>query len=166
MITIMILLAFFAAVFLYVKLNNYEIETGGIFQIKDMKIETNNSEESKIVFDIISSTESMVEPSISILEENDPIYVGEKKVKDTSLGKYRVELMFNDTRFQKSIRKNMGLKKHSIASEMEGAILESLKVAYPPDDSKMVIYFGCNVKPQVIYQHDDNKFEVILKKVV
>jgi len=166
-----------SVLFINATTNDFESRTGGLHQIKDMSMDLNNQDEAKIIFNMANSP-NMTKPKVTILGEDEPVFFGEKKVEDPSLGKYKVELMFTDTRIQKEVRNRLGLKTNSIntkGSLLEGSLLQnaptisknsllqSIKVAYPPDDSLMVIYLGCKSKPNVDLQQENNQLIVNLK---
>lgn len=143
--------------------NDFEKETGGKHQIKNYSIVSNNANEAKIELSIAKSSKDKVNPSIRVLDENDLVYAGEGQIKDPNLGKYRVELQFTDVRLQKNLAKQLGLKKHILGKQAED-LLESIKVAYPPDDALMVVYLGCSSKPQTQIVELEDKIVITLKK--
>ncbi len=142
--------------------NDFEKETGGVFQIKSYNVVTNTSEEAKLQIHIAKASKDNISPSIKILSEDDPIYEGEQEVIDKSLGKYRVELSFTDVRLQKNLMKKIGRNKQIHGDGQN--LLESIKISYPPDDSRMVMYIGCNEKPQVDLSETNNKIIISLRK--
>lgn len=143
--------------------NDYEKEIGGKHQIKDYKILSNNDKEAKLEIPIAKASKDKVNPSFKILAHDDPIYKGEDKVIDPSLGKYRVELQFTDVRLQKKLSQELKLNKQIIGKQGQD-LLESIKMAYPPDDSLMVMYLGCSVEPQIEISETEDKIIINLKK--
>lgn len=157
----MVLLGVVGVLFINATNNDYQKEVGGKHQIKGYKVVANSQNESIIEFNIARSSSDKVNPSVKTLSEQDLVYQGEGQVIDPTLGKYRVQLTFTDTRLQKELVKQLGLKKKDLSSS---ELLKSIKVAYPPDDSLMVIYLGFDSKPQVNVEELEDKLVVKLTK--
>jgi len=93
--------------------------------------------------------------SIRIMDKEEREYLGERLVEaDGLLGRYRIEIMFYDTKGSPALAKEYPLGTvHEINDVSVGLKSKyKIRIAYPPDDSKFVIYIGSdepiNVKEQ------------------
>lgn len=107
---------------------------------------------------IIYATQGMYESSsysIRIMDKEEREYLGERLVEaDGLLGRYRIEIMFYDAKGSPALAKEYPLGTvHEINDVSVGLKSKyKIRIAYPPDDSKFVIYIGSdepiNVKEQ------------------
>jgi hypothetical protein len=130
---------------------NVNQEVAGKAQIEDYMVAVNSSKEADISF----YTNKVVKPQVKVLSKNDPVFKGEDKVKDDSLGEYRLEILLYDTDVSKALRDKLGLETVKINGDN---LLQSIRLAYPPDDSAMAIYLGCKAFPRVDLLVNDNGF--------
>lgn len=163
-IGLFIMLILLAGVFFVNATNtDYDKITGGKHQIKQYRVLSNNGNEAEIVFDIVRTTEDKVNPKVEILSEKDPVYDRESQIIDSNLGKYRLSLIFTDTRLQQKLSTKTGRKINMLGNKNID-LLESIKVAYPPDDSLMVIYLGCSAKPDFTLEETNENIKIRLSK--
>lgn len=144
--------------------SEYEASAGSRFQIKSYKILSNTPEAARITFDVssLAGAWDAMRPQVNVLTAEEPVFAGESKSRDDTLGKFRVEVLFSDTGLQEQMRKVVGLKTQRLASG--GELLQFFRVAYPPDDSAMVFYLGCNNKPQVTINEEYGRITIELTK--
>lgn len=121
-------------------------------EIEDYIIAANSNKEAYISF---YTNTTMKKPQIKVLAKNDPVFKGESEVQDDSLGEYRVELLFSDIHASAALREKLGLETVQISGDN---LLQSMRLAYPPDDSAMVIYLGCKSLPRVDLLVNENGF--------
>ena len=150
---------------LFISAMNYDYDKtiGGQFQIKEMNIVSNSEQKALIEFNIVPSIKEKFKPQFNILKQNDPIFQGEQKISQSSLGEYIIEIILPNTKLQKKLRSELSLK--IINKGNSEQILQNIKVSYPPDDSLMIIYLGCNYYPQTVELKKDGKnFTVLIKR--
>ncbi len=139
--------------------NHNELEQGLAFQIRSMDVLSNTPDSVTVVLRTVSAGGAWDLPvhDVKVLGENEPLFIGEGKAKDDTLSKSRVELLLTDTTMQKAVREEYGLTTKTVAGTHgqggggggEGGLLKAIRVAYPPDDALMAIYFGCESEPVV-----------------
>lgn len=162
LIALIACLTLVATFFINAKNQDFEKDIGGLYQIKTHKMVVNNKDESKIKLKLSRNSLKKITSSYRIINEDEPIFVGESKKVVNDLGKYRVELTLYDTRLQKQFSKELGFKTNKI--EDGKGLLKNIRVAYPPDDSMMVLYFGSDDEPSVDISEDSEGIVVNLKK--
>lgn len=141
-------------------IHDYEPETGGINQLADYKIQ-NSSEQAVVKLELAVQNPAEVNFSYQLLDADTPIYVGEGKEVEPSLGAYRVELMLTDVRLQKKLVQELGTRVVPVASSPD-ELLQAIKVSYPLDDASLVIYLGCRAKPEVKITHEERSLIITL----
>lgn len=160
---VLLCLGLVATFFINATTNDFEKEIGGKHQIKGVKVQKNDLSSAEIEFELARGSKNKVKSSVKVLTANDPIYSGESQVIDETLGKYRVALTFTDVRLQKKLINELGLKKNSFGKKGQN-LLETVKIAYPPDDALMVIYLGTDTEPQLSVDEHEDKIVVKLAK--
>lgn len=125
--------------------------------ISAYSIVNNEYKEARLLLNISSSVN---EPAIRVLSKDEQVFKGEGKIIDPSLGEYRLELMFKDTQLSEALREQLGLE--TVNLEGDNQMLESLRLAYSPDDSATVIYLGCFAEPRVELLKNKNNLLVSL----
>lgn len=134
---------------------DYDRSTGGQHQIREMTISDSGNTGLSLSFKLAHATRNAVKVTVEVLDSSTtPIYQGERLVKDESLGKYVVALTLIDTRLQKDVKSKLNLQGMQIPDARH--IVSHIRVAYPPDDSMLVIYVGCKSKPAVSTSEKDN----------
>lgn len=99
-----------------------------------------------MAFKLVPRLKSTFRPTVEVLDSStNPMYSGEKLIIDASQGPYVVAITMHDTRPQS--KSNLSLKwlQHTDSS----SIVNSVRVAYPGDDSMMIIYVSCKARPVV-----------------
>ena len=135
--------------------NHHESEPGLAFQIRSMDVLSNTPDSATVVLRTVSGGGAWDLPphEVNVLAESEPLYMGEGKATDDTLSKHRVELLLADTSLQGTVREAYGLTTKTLAGAEAGdegkGILKAIRVAYPPDDALMVMYFGCESEPTV-----------------
>ncbi|MEA1960845.1 MAG: stalk domain-containing protein [Bacillota bacterium] len=115
----------------------------GNSNIENYSIFNNTAKKTDLLF---SFADTIQEPQLRILAKDELVFKGETKVKDDSLGDYRVELLFSDTALTPALREKLSLETTTIE---DNNLVQAIRLAYPPDDSAMVIYLGCKAYPRV-----------------
>ena len=143
-------------------------------QIKSFEVKHTDEKETKLNFKLVHGNNAVklldtyfkkrnkANPSVRVLNQDSYIFQGERKVKGSSLGKYIVELTYTDTWLQEGAKEAIKSNRERLGKE-NNSLLKTIKVAYPPDDSMMVIYLGCNTKPDVEVFESHDEIEVILR---
>ena len=131
-------------------------EATGSTELNDYSISTNNSKEADLYLDTNSTARK---PQLKVLGSNDPVFKGENQVQDPSLGEYRLEILFSDIRASAALQDKLGLETVKLSDD---GLLQSIRLAYPPDDSAMVIYLGCQSYPRAELITNDNGFFIKL----
>ncbi|MDD2585787.1 MAG: stalk domain-containing protein [Syntrophomonadaceae bacterium] len=121
-------------------------------ELDDYIIAANSSKEADISF---YTNTAVKKPQVTVLTKDDPVFKGESKVKDDSLSEYRLELLFSDVKASAALQDKLGLQTVQLS---ENNLLQSIRLAYPPDDSAMVIYLGCKSLPRADLLVNDNGF--------
>ena len=151
-----------AAYFINASTDDFEEKTGGLHQIKHFGILANNPSEAAVQLDLIHHSKQNIVPKVRILPDN-KVYKGENLVNDDTLGRYIVELLFTDTRIQEKLAKQLSTNNYKVTSNPD-SFLQVVRIAYPPDDSQMIIYLGCTAKPQVNVNEENNKLLINLRR--
>ena len=129
-------------------INEYEFDNRGMYQVKDLKVTQNSTDQSQVSIGIAQSSFNVVRSSIRFLTRDQPVFVGEREIIDNTLGDFRVELTLSDSSLQSKLI-NQFLTNTYLTDPAKTGFLQSIRVAYPGDDATMVIYFGFDKKPQV-----------------
>lgn len=139
-----------------ISLTSSDNEAAGRTELNDYIISTNSSKEADINF--YTSTTARA-PQLKVLSKNDLVFKGETQVQDPSLGEYRVEILLSDIHASAALRDKLGLETVKLSDDN---LLQSIRLAYPPDDSAMVIYLGCKSCPRADLLVNDNGFFITL----
>lgn len=121
-------------------------------ELEDYLISVNSTKEADIGFYASTSTQK---PQIKVLKKNDLVFKGENEVQDPSLGEYRLEILLSDIHANAALQNKLGLETVKISDDN---LLQSIRLAYPPDDSAMVIYLGCKSLPRTDLLVNENGF--------
>lgn len=141
--------------------NDYDKKLGGKHQITGYKINKLDNNESEVIFSTTHAGKGKMDPKVKVLNGDDYIFKGEKKVKDNSLGKYIVEITYIDTRVQKMAKEK--IKNDNEYLVKSNNLINKVDIAYPPDDSMMVVYIGCNKKPTIETTETNKELKIKLK---
>ncbi|MBM7616272.1 hypothetical protein [Alkaliphilus hydrothermalis] len=168
MLPIVICVALASIYFINATNTDFEKDLGGKHQIKSHKITNNSEDYAEIQLDLTHSSKDKLKPTIKVLKGDDLVYFGEKKVKDDTLGNYIIELTFTDTWIQKNGKNQMEKlsKDLQTAEDKSNRLLNNVKIAYPPDDAMMVLYFGVSEEPEVNIEEDSDYIKVKLNKKI
>lgn len=142
--------------------NDFENDIGGLHQIKSFDIKNNDLNNAKLLFKMSHATKDKVTSAYKVLTDEDPLFIGESKGIDKTLGKYIVEIKLNNVRIQTKLSKELGLKTNKKSFDNE--LLKNIRIAYPPDDSMVVIYIGFDSKPTVDITENGEDIEVNFQK--
>jgi len=139
-----------------ISLTSSEKETAGKSELSDYIIAINGSKEADISFYTSTPTR---EPQLKVLSKNDLVFKGETQVQDPSLGEYRLEILLSNIHASAALRDKLGLETVKLSDDN---LLQSVRLAYPPDDSAMVIYLCCKSYPRADLLVNDNGFYITL----
>ena len=143
----------------YATSKKYE-QVSGVKHIHKYSINANTQIEGEIELEFIDSNIDTLQAIINLNDENGLVWKGEDKVKDSSLGKYKIEILFYDTDVSELIYNELKLGTKKIGNNN---LIESIRLFYPPDDSMVGLYFGCNSEPEVNFTKHNGKIRINLK---
>jgi len=157
-----IIIAVLSCVFFITSVNeDYDHDIGGIYQLKAINYKSEDTNSIEIEIPVSRASYGKINPKIQVLSEDEPVYMGEGQIIDKELGRYRLAVTFTDTRLQKDLVKEYG---HSVRKDKgNGKFLKAVRVAYPADDSTMVIYFGFDSKPDFMLEETDKSIVINVK---
>jgi len=144
---------------------NYDKRIGGQYQINSFLLSKNEVNEARLTIGWVKATAESLRPRIEVVDPRQtPIHRGEGLVTDLTLGEYIVAITFFDTELQESVREYLSLAGVSTEKAGKNVFLEHVRVAYPPDDSMMVIYLGLSAKPTIETQQARRELSLIIRK--
>lgn len=139
-----------------ISLTSSDKEAAGRTELSDYIIPTNSSKEADISFYTNTTARA---PQLKVLGKNDLVFKGENQVQDPSLGEYRLEILLSDIQASAALQDKLGLETVKLSDDN---LLQAIRLAYPPDDSAMVIYLGCKSYPRADLLVNDNGFFITL----